>query len=162
MENAPLWTIGTLTHRRPPRLPGPTTLAPSAVYRACSASVQSRRAHFSGWGRHQRRGSPSLSALVPARASTQQSAGPCEREEKKKKKKNILLSDTSIFPNSPLIKPSAGGSGTFFFFFFVLFPLSLSPLPFPFSLAFSGSSIGNCPHYLGTDNFFLRLSLPHR
>lgn len=64
---------------------------PSAVYRACSASVQSRRAHFSGWGRHQRRGSPSLSALVPARASTQQSAGPCEREEKKKKKEHSAL-----------------------------------------------------------------------
>lgn len=59
--------------------------APSAVYRACSASVQSSRAHFSGWGRHQRRGSPSLSALIPARASTQQSAGPCEEEKKKKK-----------------------------------------------------------------------------
>lgn len=59
------------------------------------------------------------------------------RERKKKKKKNILLSDTSIFPNSPLIKPSAGGSGTFFFFFcfvssfpFPPPPLSLSPLPF--------------------------------
>lgn len=134
MENAPLWTIGTLTHRRPPRLPGPTTLAPSAVYRACSASVQSRRAHFSGWGRHQRRGSPSLSALVPARASTHAAVRRSLRERGKKKKKNILLSDTSIFPNSPLIKPSAGGSGTFFFLFCFLFPfppcLSLSPLPF--------------------------------
>lgn len=153
MENAPLWTIGTLTHRRPPRLPGPTTLAPSAVYRACSASVQSRRAHFSGWGRHQRRGSPSLSALVPARASTQQSAGPCEREEKKKKK-NILLSDTSIFPNSPLIKPSAGGSGTFFFFF-VLFPLSLSPPPLSLSpLPFLGRQSATVRTISGPITFF--------